>query len=1337
MQRVTITNRGLSLLASSSEATGQYYWLGYYALAYVPSIWKNEEVEFPSNGQECLNVNGEQNIESTDTDQISPAMTRLTKYGDMIYNIWQGSSAKTATANPEEPTSFYTDIKRFYRYVLDENGNNTLVAWTIDETDDAGNPIYIGKHVYRGTDGYTKSTMYIPAPLYYLGDTYGRLSTSNYFKELPSFEETSGVTGNGSDIYPYMEVTLSDGSTELTVPEVTVDYRAYKDSAGTESSYETYNVPSQYFDSKGILPEVTGSLDSTSWVAAKWTLTPDFDPSGDFSVVCSEFWKLWSISNYNRYNAPAGSIGTSMSSEFNTRNFSKLTKFFPIESYNVVSSERGISASGGNVEVATALKLGISINLSSRMENDARQYDRSGMSEQHPSVLVDGTETPKDENGKNIFESTHVSFKFNRIGIYAVPVMKAPVVNGKGSGEIAGKNVTLQYQIDPDGEPVLFAVIDWDNTITLSDTGDGIHEFEAEFNVNLEAPDGSVDSSLVRDTSIFYNIYQTPELKWYQNQLIATASTANAITELGLELAAMRTRMDALNTVCCALPEKSGDGNNGDVGSGYLRNLKDAARATDGGLRGVDTLEEKDGYELGVDSIALGTGTGAAGRASSVLGGTNNIIDSGSGNSAIINGMQNEIDGSLQSSILGGFNNKIDISVDASILNGVSNEIVTGGNDSSIISGGLNVVSTSLYSVIAGSYSSSLHDAASVSGIFASEMSDISGPMNNSYAYVQTGGAPTSNNSAILGGYWNHISRGIGTTIIGGYVNCIGSGSSSADVVSSTIIGGNNNNIINGQNDFSAIIAGRQNVINKTAGYSIIVGGWGNAISSGSNSYVNGGYNSIFSGNSNTIYGTSNNSIVAGGLLNVISNSGSYNGIISGEKNSIRGSANSVVSGGFFNVISTTGSHNGIFSGDENTITQGGKGNGYAPGTGGADSVASSIFGGENNCVNGASYSSIVGGQSNYIGYADVLSSATASVGSAVVGGYHNYIYGDDNFIGSSSNANAYGKFITILGSSDDGSGTYLNASGNYSTILGSTDVLSTGMRSTIIGSHTINCSGTGSTVIGSGWTNSSGDYSTVIGSNYVKSTDSYELVYSGEYDYEMARLIVDDAHSSIYSFSGVGNVTYGSNYCYADVQMYHHKDGLLKLKPNSAYSCVATVTGVYSGGQNDAIGNQLSNMCGYANGSEGALVGGVNSVVYTKIFAFTVITNADGRVMMTCSSSGSATDGNRHVRTGTFKFFEPGSSSGPAEYTATRGSTLYAGCAGWQPTIPGWESQIYVATDITPDASGSGSMKTDTSIMFQARFYLPGVESGPSRSMFARAKLECEKIVAIPQTSN
>src|SRR5574344_731728 len=79
-----ITTKGLELLATSSKASGQYYWLGYYALAYVPNAWKSDQTELP----EC-SPDGFQ-LSSLPKDKISYSMQELTANGDIIYNVFQG-----------------------------------------------------------------------------------------------------------------------------------------------------------------------------------------------------------------------------------------------------------------------------------------------------------------------------------------------------------------------------------------------------------------------------------------------------------------------------------------------------------------------------------------------------------------------------------------------------------------------------------------------------------------------------------------------------------------------------------------------------------------------------------------------------------------------------------------------------------------------------------------------------------------------------------------------------------------------------------------------------------------------------------------------------------------------------------------------------------------------------------------------------------------------------------------------------------------------------------------------------------------------------------------------
>ena len=494
-KRVQITNQGMALLASSSQATGQYYWLGYYAPAYVPNIWKaSNTIVFPPS--DCGNVNGGTPILPIDTDNVTPNMSMLTKYGDIVYNVWQGDLTGTGYANGVSDgsaggdqfgmTMYDKNIKKHYRYVLDSNGNNTLVVWTIKNPNTADGSM-LGYHVYKGTDGFNQSTMPIPAPLYYLGDTLGRSTTENYFIHSPYFDDEYY---NGATQYPSIEVTLAD-STVFHVPKISIDARYYKDSNGLTSATLTLG---DYFDTNPIPP--APAYDDTGWYQS------DLGKQITESDVwyCTEFWKLHTISNYNRFHASVDSIGHVLNTDLSNRNMAKSTKLFPISNYKVINTETGYTANNDRVEIATAIKLSIDIDLSpnslhqgltgTALNQNSEQgffdiYEYADtVNHTHDDTNSSGS---LDQLGNDLYVTVHNSFKFNRIGIYAVPMRSSPIMSDNGFGYETQNDVArLQFQINPDEEPVLFAVVDWDNTVILSDTGDGIHQFKADFDIDRQ-----------------------------------------------------------------------------------------------------------------------------------------------------------------------------------------------------------------------------------------------------------------------------------------------------------------------------------------------------------------------------------------------------------------------------------------------------------------------------------------------------------------------------------------------------------------------------------------------------------------------------------------------------------------------------------------------------------------------------------------------------------------------------------------------------------------------------------------------------------------------------------
>lgn len=972
-KQVKITNQGLSLLASSSQATGQYYWLGYYALAYVPNLWKGDTVVLPP-ADTCNNVNGTPTIESTDTDKVTSSMTRLTKYGDVIYNVWQGDLNGTGYAGGVSDgsaggdlfglTMYDKNIKKHYRYVLDSNGNNTLVAWIDDATKTDGS--MVGKHVYKGTDAFTYSELPIPAPLYYLGDITGKNHTSDYFDAYPTFEDEEY---NGALIYPYITVNLKADGSDLLVPKVSTDFRGYNDSLGNPAVLP-YPSPGAYFDSSEIPAGTSPDYDETSWFAGNNTW--GVGNSDDDYYYCNEFWKLHTISNYNRFHAPVSSIGHVLSSYLANRNMAKVTKFFPISNYKVINTETKFTSNSQTLEVATAIKLGINIDLSPTTLatgfDDAGTLDENSNTEFFNAYANAGESDVLDQYGQSIYKSTHTSFKFNRIGIYAVPMRTAPYVSDEGFGvDNTTQDKKLQFQINPDVEPVLFAVVDWDNVVILGDSGDGIHQFIGEINLNLQSPDDADSTALIRDASIFYNLYQDDAQTWYQNQLIANASMGNALVEFGLELAHLKNI--GKEKACCPPPDLTDLFATKNHTHNFMRNLRDANIKFNGGLKGIDTAHEDDVldsqiYKVGKDSVVLGLNTFVSSDYSIVANGVNNYINRDSHRSIIGSGADNVITyASFESAILAGSQDKINGSPNSFIGTASLSDIVN-ARRSAIIAGYKQHISTEFESSVTSQYDTLINGVHNV--IVNSKNSTIvngtdgtitksscatildgttSSITDSDYAIIGSGYVITITKSAyatVINGYNISITESDRAFIATGYMNSIEAG------CNDSFIGSGNTNKITESSPYSAIISGRTNTIRLSVG---------SIIGSGTENYLYGNYSGIFSGYKNVIT-ESNQSVIGGGRENIIKLQSLQSGIFSGIGNQIDNSDDCFIGGGSINIIG--------------------------------------------NCVS----ASILGGSSNYIVFSDY---------SVILGGYDNTISNHANvaIFGNGIIANRDNSFIT------------------------------------------------------------------------------------------------------------------------------------------------------------------------------------------------------------------------------------------------------------------------------------------------------------------------------------
>ena len=124
------------------------------------------------------------------------------------------------------------------------------------------------------------------------------------------------------------------------------------------------------------------------------------------------------------------------------------------------------------------------------------------------------------------------------------------------------------------------------------------------------------NSQLIRDAGIFYNLYEDDAITWYQNQLIASASTANAVTDMGIELAYLKSQVGKGGGGSCGASTDLGDmyalkNHTHD----YMRNLVDSEGEGNGAVCGIDTVPEQKNLVISkfdqssVPGDNIGTGT--------------------------------------------------------------------------------------------------------------------------------------------------------------------------------------------------------------------------------------------------------------------------------------------------------------------------------------------------------------------------------------------------------------------------------------------------------------------------------------------------------------------------------------------------------------------------------------------------------------------------------------------------------------------------------------------------------------------------------------------------------
>ena len=240
-----------------------------------------------------------------------------------------------------------------------------------------------------------------------------------------------------------------------------------------------------------------------------------------------------SISNFNRYHAPSTSEGYAVAYQPACRNMAMATKLFPIEHYQVVSTAN--KKARANDALVNDIENGKSTTtLKHKAENDGTKVDtvkytiRINLKDyiKAQAKIINNPNAPK------------TSFKFNRIGIYAVPVSLHAFNVVTAESERCGGN-KVQIEIDGDAEPKLFGIMDFD-TVEMSE--DAVGDLQYNFEVHFK-----LDSQLVDDTAIYYSLYEDDAITWYKNQLIANASIAESVTTLTAEVGYLRNLVESLS----------------------------------------------------------------------------------------------------------------------------------------------------------------------------------------------------------------------------------------------------------------------------------------------------------------------------------------------------------------------------------------------------------------------------------------------------------------------------------------------------------------------------------------------------------------------------------------------------------------------------------------------------------------------------------------------------------------------------------------------------------------------------------------------------------------------
>lgn len=396
----------------------------------------------------------------------------------------------------------------------------------------------------------------------------------------------------------WKSVNTGHGENTLARIGAAVYNGAYRDDSGVHDSNMPIPAPLYYKGEPGVNLSIADTLDSEHAVSADFRYYQEIDGRGEYGWKASEETyadgdytptSLWqSVSNFNRFHGTVSSEGYGVSSVSSCHNMSKATKLFPINYYQVVN-DNGKKLAETKYSVNSSAKKPLATGIKFSIDLSPVTVDRGYTAIEYEA----GTEVEVDD--PSIFESKYTSFRFNRIGIYAVKMTVHHYATDSLADDCSMQKV--QFEIDGDSEPVLFAVADVNDVIISDDPSskdNGVAKFTLDFILNLD-PD--TEGDLERRTAVYYNLYENDATTWYKNQLLASASLSEAVTDISLEMNAIKQHLSDKRECCSNGGAPSG--NTSSESNTYigLRNLVDGVDK-EGSVRGIDTFDEGDGSNI-------------------------------------------------------------------------------------------------------------------------------------------------------------------------------------------------------------------------------------------------------------------------------------------------------------------------------------------------------------------------------------------------------------------------------------------------------------------------------------------------------------------------------------------------------------------------------------------------------------------------------------------------------------------------------------------------------------------------------------------------------------------